>query len=107
MLWKHPLSPHFYISLYLTVGLDPAGLQALQLPSLETEIEEEPGDSDRDINGLIDGGILPKVSWSNTPPCAADSEQEIAAVFTTWGRRRLPFIEGIDIRLSHQLPGTN
>lgn len=43
----------------------------------------QPGDSDRDINGLIDGGISPKVSWSNTSPCAADSEQEMAAVFTT------------------------
>ena len=33
--------------------------------------------------------------------CAAD----VTAVFTTQGRKRLPFIEGIDIRLPHQLLG--
>ena len=33
--------------------------------------------------------------------CAVD----VTAVLTTQGRKRLPFIEGIDIRLPHQLPG--
>ena len=35
----------------------------------------------------------------------ASGRQDIAAVFITWGRKRLPFIGGIDIRLAHQLPG--
>ena len=40
---------------YLTVGVDPAGLQALQLPSLETK---EPEDSHRDLSWLLDRGLL-------------------------------------------------
>ena len=35
----------------------------------------------------------------------ADGRQDTAAVFTTEGRRRLPFIGGIDVGLAHQLPG--
>lgn len=42
-----------------------------------------------------------KVPGGVNPLCAAD----MTAVFTTQGRKRLPFIAGIDIRLPHQLPG--
>ena len=40
---------------------------------------KKPGDSDKDINGLMDGGILHEGSWRDTPPCSANSEQEMAA----------------------------
>ena len=43
--------------------------------------------------------------WSNTPPLIADSRQDRAAIFSTQERKRLPFIEGIDVRLAHPLPG--
>ena len=36
---------------------------------------------------------------------ADGGKQDMKAVFATQGRRRLPFIEGIDIRLAHLLPG--
>ena len=48
--------------------------------------------SNRDINGVMDGGpYMSEVrSWSDTPACAADSGQDRAAVFTpTWKGRLL------------------
>ena len=36
--------------------------------------------------------------------CTADKRPDTVAVFTTWVRRRLPFIGGINIILAHQLP---
>ena len=56
---------------------------------------------------LLDRGIVHKGSWSDTPPCVADAGQDVGTVFATQGRRRLPFIEGIDIRWAHQFPGAN
>ena len=44
-------------------------------------------------------------SWSNTPPCVADSRQDMAAVFTPSRRGRLPVIGEIDVKLAFQLPG--
>ena len=43
-------------------------------------------------------------SWSDTPPGAEDSRQDMAAVFTPGGKGRLPVIGAIDIRLAHRLP---
>ena len=40
---------------------------------------EKPGDSDKDIDGLMDGGILHEGSWGDTPPCLVNSEQKMAA----------------------------
>ena len=48
---------------------------------------------------------LKQKCWGNTPPCTADHRQDTAAVFATLGRRRLPFIRRVDIRLAHKLPG--
>ena len=44
-------------------------------------------------------------SWSDTPLCAADGGQDMAAVFASGGRRRLLVKGGIDIRWAHWLPG--
>ena len=48
--------------------------------------EEELGVSNRDINGLMDGGTW---SWSDSSLFVADSRQDMAlmAVFTDWGGR--------------------
>lgn len=37
--------------------------------------------------------------------CILESPQDLVAVFTPWGRRTLPVLGGIDIRLAHWLPG--
>ena len=69
--------------------------------------QKEPRDSDRDFSdGLNRVSYASKAkSWSNTPPCIADGEQDTAAVFEIQqGEGRLPVIGGIDIRLAHQLP---
>ena len=52
---------------------------------------------------FIGQGILcvwSKRFWTNVPLCTADGRQDMAAVFTTRGRRRLPVV-----RLAPQLPG--
>lgn len=70
--------------------------------SLASRPKNELEDSDRDISGLLDRGILHvqnKGSWRDTPLCIADSWQDMAATFTTWERRRpLLFIGRIDVR---------
>ena len=52
-----------------------------------SRLKKEPRVSDRDINGLMDGGayMLEARSWSNTPPCAADHGQDLVAVFVSGG----------------------
>ena len=42
-------------------------------------------------------------SWSNTPLCAVDSRQDMAAMFASGGRERLSVLRGIVIRLTRQL----
>lgn len=44
-------------------------------------------------------------SWSDTPLWTAAGGRDRAAVFTTWGRGRLPVTGGIDVRLAYRLPG--
>jgi len=70
-------------------------------------LKKEPGVSDRDINNLLARGpyTYKTRSWGDTPPCTADSRQDMVVVLATVGRGRLPVIEVIDIRLAHQLPG--
>ena len=41
----------------------------------------------------------------DTPLFIADGRQGTAAAFATWGRRRLPFIGGIDVRWAHSYQG--
>ena len=68
---------------------------------------KEPRVSNRDVSRLRDGGsfVSEARSLSDTLPCAADDRQDTAIISATWGRRRLPYIEGIDIRWAHPLPG--
>lgn len=62
------------------------------MPSLKTK---ELRDSDTDISGLLNRGILDKGSRRDTPPCAADGGQDMAAVsrerrgviYCLWGVR--------------------
>ena len=61
------------------------------------------------ISGLMDGGTYMSEarSWSNTPQCAVEGGQDMAAVFAGV-RARLPDrqLQGeIDIRWAYQLPG--
>ena len=53
--------------------------------------KKEPGVSNRDIiSGLTDGGAYMSEarSWSNTPLHAADSEEDMAAVFASGAKGR-------------------
>ena len=70
-----------------------------------SRLKREPRVSDRDMNGLLDRGSYKTEAKGPgaTPHC--DSRQDMAANFATCGRRRLPFIGGIDVRLPQQLPG--
>ena len=43
--------------------------------------------------------------WRDTPPCAADRGAEHGSGLYCCGGRRLLLIDGIDVRLAHQLPG--
>ena len=61
------------------MGYRPASLVVTCCPALRPK--KESGDSDRSINELLDRGILHKGSWSNTPPCVADSRQDMAVDF--------------------------
>ena len=74
----------------------PCTCQALRL-------KKEPRVSNRDINNLMDEGAYTSEtrSWSYTPPCAADGEQGMVAVFAPEGTRRLQVIGGIEVRLAH------
>ena len=49
------------------------------------------------------GDLKPKV-LEQIPPLSANSRQGVAAIFATWGRKRLPLMGGIYIRVA-QLPG--
>ena len=92
---------------YLPVGLHPTGLQALQLSSVKTK--ERAWRHWQRYQCFFGWGDLThprKKGPGATPPlCTADSSQDMAAIFTSWGRRRWQFIGVIDIRLAYQLPG--
>lgn len=51
--------------------------------------KKEPGGTDRDTHGVMDGGAYTSKarSWCNIPLCVADSGQDRAAGFTPAGRR--------------------
>ena len=63
--------------MFFVAGLHPTGLQGLYLPSFKT------GVSYRDISDLMGGGayVSEAMSWSNTPLCAAEGKQDMAAIF--------------------------
>ena len=56
--------------------------------------KKEPRFSNRDVSGVMDGGAYTSEarSWSDTPPCAVDDGQDMAAVFTPKWKKRLPVI---------------
>lgn len=68
-------------------GLCPEGLQVLYVPSLKTEKRLRV--SDRDLSGLMDGRsyLSEAWSWSDTPLCAVDGGQDIAAAVLATGDR--------------------
>lgn len=68
---------------YSVCGLHPTGLQACGCST--SKRKEEPRDSDQDISGLLDRGIVHESSWSDTAACVQDSGQGTAAAFPTWG----------------------
>ena len=59
----------------------PQAYKACACPA--SRLKKEPGVSNRDINGLMDGGadLSEARSWSDTPACVVDSGQDMAAVF--------------------------
>ena len=54
--------------------------------------KKELRDSDRDISGLLNKGILDKGSCRDIPPCAADCGQDMAAVSREKGRANILLI---------------
>ena len=67
-----------------------------------SRLKKDPRVSNRNTSGLRMGvaHMSEARSRSNNPPCAADSGQNRAVVFTPRGRGRLPVIGGTDIRLA-------
>ena len=53
------------------------------------------------------GGSYTKGPGATPHHVGADAGQDMTTVFATQGRRRPPFIGGIDVRWAHQLPGAN
>lgn len=62
--------------------LAPRGSLEARWAAPATRPKKEPGYSDRDISGLIEGGSYTSEarSWGNTPPCAANSKQDTASL---------------------------
>ena len=63
------------------LGCTPQAYKACACPA--SRPKKEPEVSNRDINGLMDGGAYTSEarSWSDTPLCAADGGQDMVAVF--------------------------
>ena len=83
--------------LSICVGLYPADLNTLYLPSLKTE---ERTQSQWQIHQwLMDGRsyMHEARSWNDIPPCAMDSRQDMAAVLRREGRGRWPVVGGIEV----------
>ena len=82
------------------MGCTPQAYKACTCPP--SRLEKEPGVSNRDIKGLMDGGayMSEATSWSDTPPCVANGEQDMAAVFAL-GEGYVVSYRGIHVRLAH------
>ena len=76
-----------------SVGQHPAGLQDLQL------LKKEPGDSNRDINGLLDrGSCTSERKVLEGDPTMYNKQQAVhGSDLPLWRRRRLLFTGGIDL----------
>ena len=70
---------------YILLGCILQAYKACTCPVLRPK--KEPRVSDRDINGFMDGGANMSEAkfWSNTPLCAADGRQDMAAGFAPGG----------------------
>lgn len=97
--------PVFLIFSSICAELNSAGLQALQLTSLGTE--ERVWRQQQPSTAYWTDGIayLNLRFQSNSPLWAADSRQDIAAIFGTQGERSVTTYREIDFRLTHQLIG--
>ena len=86
------------------MGCTPQAYKACTSPA--SRPKKEPGVSDRDINGLTDGGayLSGARSWSDTPPCAANSEQDGSGLRSRVGREIASY-RGTASRCAHWLPG--
>ena len=88
------------------LGRTPQACKPCSCPALWPK--KEPGYSNRDISGVLDRGSYASEAKGPgaTPPwCTAYGRQDMAAVFTTRGRR-LPFVRVIDVRWANRLPRT-
>ena len=59
-----------------------------------SRLKKEPGVSNRDTNGLMEGGVYTSEtrSWTDTPLCAVDNRQVTVKVFAPREKERLPVI---------------
>ena len=90
-----------YIPLCITVALHPTGLQALHLPSLDTE---ERAWSQRHRHQWFNGWRSLHVLEQHSTVCSRQWAGHGSSLCSQ-GSGRLPVIGGIDIRLAHRLPG--
>ena len=72
--------------------------------------KKEPGVSNRDTNGLMEGGsyMSETISWNDPPPWGGNGGQDMVSVFAPGGKGMLPVREGIKsgwLIVYHCLPG--
>ena len=82
------------------VGLYPQACKSCACPA--SRAKKEPGVSNRDISGLMNGRpyMSEAKSWRDTPLCAVDSRQSLE-IFATGDTGRLPVETGIRV-LAHR-----
>lgn len=83
----------------VSAGLTQVGLQALYLPSLR--LKKEPRISDRDINGLTDGGSYTsgRILEGHPTTCSRSQAGHSSNSHCKWWGWGVWVVEGIDIRL--------
>ena len=66
-------------------GCPPQAYKTCACPA--ARLKKEPGVSNRDISGLLDGRSYMSEArfWSDTPLCASEVRQDMLAVFATGG----------------------
>ena len=85
------------------LGCTPQACKACSCP--DTRPKKEPKGSSRDIDGLVGRESYKSEAKGPGATLLQPEDRTQPAISTTQGRRRLPFIGDIDIRLVHQLPG--
>ena len=97
--WVH--LPHPFSLVYLLLACTLKACKPCGCPA--SRPKNEPGDSNRDISGLLDRGLYTKGPGVTLHCVQAGHGSSLSYS----GRRRLPFTGGIDVRWAHQLPGTD